>query len=299
MFGQFPINGSPASAETAAPATETTASESVEVDRGETTANVESESATDTNAEGVTETTAASTDEAGEDVGEGENERKPKRGFERRIEKFNQKLSAKEAEIEYWKRVALGQPAEPQSAPQPQGKPKFSDYNDIEAYTDALTDWKLNGALSQVQQQTQFATVANTYEQRLSQFKQTVPDFDAVMSEFVADYGDLNIPEVLEVAMESDVGPNMAYYIAQNPEIIDTLAKLPPRRRYIELGKLEDKVRAPKQTAPAPETKKISAAPAPVKPVKGTGKVESNDLSDPNLSYTDWLKRREATLKRK
>lgn len=295
MFGTF--NGSPAPAETAAPATEV--AQEAPVESGETTANVESESATDTNAEGVTETTAASTDEAGEDTGEGENERKPKRGFERRIEKFNQKLSAKEAEIEYWKRVALGQPAEPQSAPQPQGKPKFSDYNDIEAYTDALTDWKLNGALSQVQQQTQFATVASTYEQRLSQFKQTVPDFDEVMSEFVADYGDLNIPEVLEVAMESDVGPNMAYYIAQNPEIIDTLAKLPPRRRYIELGKLEDKVRAPKQTAPAPETKKISAAPAPVKPVKGTGKVESMDLSDPNLSYADWLKRREATLKRK
>lgn len=296
MFGEFK-NDSPAPAESAAPATEV--AQEAPVESGETTVAVESESATDTNAEGVTETTAASTDEAGEDVGEGENERKPKRGFERRIEKFNQKLSAKEAEIEYWKKVALGQAPEQQSASQPQGKPKFSDYNDIEAYTDALTDWKLNGALSQVQQQTQFATVASTYEQRLSQFKQTTPDFDEVMSEFVADYGDLNIPEVLEVAMESDVGPNMAYYIAKNPEVIDTLAKLPPRRRYIELGKLEEKVRAPKQTAPAPETKKISAAPAPVKPVKGTGKVESLDLSDPNLSYADWLKRRQATLKRK
>ena len=141
---------------------------------------------------------------------------------------------------------------------------------------------------------------AKTYEARLEQFKQTAQDFDDVMSEFVADYGNINVPEVIQVAMESDVGPQLAYHLAKNTQDFERIAKLPPHRRLLELGKLEDRISAQSQkSAPVRETKKVSEAPKPVQPVKGSGKVESLDLSDPNLSYSEWLKRREASLKRR
>jgi hypothetical protein len=294
MFGTFNDSNAPAE-QPAAPATETTTEQVEQLDSGETAENTaESESATEESAQEV----AASVED--EDDGEEHNERKPKRGFARRIEKFNQKLSAKETEIEYWKQMALrGEQSQPAKVVSPADKPKFADYPDLESYTDALTDWKLQHSLAQVEQRTQLVQTAKTYEQRLEQFKANTPDFDEVMQEFVADYGDIAMPEVVEVAMESDIGPQLAYHLAKNPQEVERLAKLPPRRRYLELGKLEDRLSAPKQTAPVKEVKKFSAAPAPVKPVKGTGKVESNDLSDPNLSYTDWLARRNATLKRK
>lgn len=288
MFGTN--NDSPAPADVAAP--EEVRSENDQVDQN---------SAADENVESAVEETTAQTDDVGDD--ETDESPKPKRGFAKRIERFNQKLSAKDQEIEYWRQVALKGQA-PQQQPTADGvasgiKPKFSDFNDIEAYAEALTDWKLSHSLSQVQQQTAMMQTAKTYEARLEQFKKTAADFDDVMTEFVEDYGNMNVPEVIQVAYESDVGPQLAYHLAKNPTEFERIAKLPSHRRLLELGKLEDKISAQSQTAaPAKETKKISAAPKPVQPVKGTGKVESLDLSDPNLSYSEWLKRREATLKR-
>lgn len=292
MFGN--LNDSPAQAEVAAPQGQVV---------GENDQTINQESATDENVESTVEETTANTDDVGDEGEETDEPKKQKRGFAKRIERFNQKLSAKEAEIEYWKQVALkGAPQEQQSTAGiavPGGKPKFSDFNDIETYAEALTDWKLQHSLSQVQQQTAAMQTAKTYEARLDQFKQTAKDFDDVMTEFVEDYGNINVPEVIQVAYESEVGPQLAYHLAKNPNEFERIAKLPPHRRLLELGKLEDKISAQSQkSAPVRETKKISEAPKPVQPVRGTGKVDSLDLSDPNISYSEWLKRREASLKR-
>ena len=292
MFGN--LNDSPAQADVAAPQEQVS---------GENDQTINQESATDENVESNVEETTANTDDVGEEGEETDEPKKQKRGFAKRIERFNQKLSAKEAEIEYWKQVALK--AGVQESPQPAQqvatgtKPKIQDYPDLETYTEALTDWKLQQSLSQVQQQTAIMQTAKTYEARLEQFKQTARDFDDVMTEFVEDYGNMNVPEVIQVAMESDVGPQLAYHLAKNTNEFERIAKLPPHRRLLELGKLEDKISAQSQkSAPVRETKKISEAPKPVQPVRGTGKVDSLDLSDPNISYSEWLKRREASLKR-
>ena len=276
------------------------------------TTEVESDSAPQEEADAVTPAEATDADNSSEEVeqtesdsdAEAEAEDKPKkRGFARRVEKLNARIAAREQELEYWKNVAL-RGEQPQQTAQPQpaaaDKPKFSDFNDLEAYTEAVTDWKLQRALQQVQQQTQVQQLSQTYEQRLTQYKAEVPDFDEVMTDFVEDYGDMNVPEIVQVAMESNVGPQLAYYLAKNTEEVERIAKLPSHRRLLELGKLEDKLSQPKTQKPVAEpVKKVSAAPPPVKPVRGTGKVESStDLSDPNLSYSDWLKRREASLKR-
>ena len=276
------------------------------------TTEVEQESAPQEEADAVTPAKATDADNSSEEVeqtesdsdAEAEAEDKPKkRGFARRVEKLNARIAAREQEVEYWKSVAL-RGEQPQQTAQPQpvaaDKPKFSDFNDLEAYTEAVTDWKLQRALAQVQQQSQVQSLAQTYEQRLAQYKAEVPDFDEVMTDFVEDYGDMNVPEIVQVAMESNVGPQLAYYLAKNTEEVERIAKLPSHRRLVELGKLEDKLSQPKtQKSVAEPVKKVTSAPPPVKPVRGTGKVESStDLSDPNLSYTEWLKRRQASLKR-
>lgn len=277
------------------------------------TTEVEQESAPQAEADAVTPAEATDADNSSEEVeqtesdadAETEAEEKPKkRGFARRVEKLNARIAAREQELEYWKSVALRGGEVPQSQPQQQPvadtKPKFSDFNDLEAYTEAVTDWKLNRALQQAQQQSQVQSLTQTYEQRLAQYKTEVADFDDVMSDFVEEYGDMNVPEIVQVAMESNVGPQLAYYLAKNTEEVERIAKLPPHRRLLELGKLEDKLSQPKTSKPVAESvKKVTAAPAPVKPVRGTGKIESStDLSDPNLSYSDWVKRREAQLRK-
>lgn len=301
MFGSF--SDSPVSKETTAAPVETTEVKST----GETV----QESVPEEKVEASTEAETTSQDEASEDSSddtdtevdtEVDNSKKPKKGFEKRIERFNQRLSEKEREIEYWKKVALEQQGGKQQATQQPvvrtEAPKFDDYATIEDYTNALTDWKLEQAMARMQQNTAVQKVAETYDQRLAEFKKSAQDFDQVMGEFVEEYGTLEVPEIIQVAYESDVGPQLAYYLAKNPAEVDRIAKLPSHRRLIELGKLEDKVATP-VAKPVVEQKKVSKAAAPVAPVKGTGKVESLDLNDPNLSYTEWVRRREAALKKR
>lgn len=303
MFGSFPVNSSPEN--TAAPveenAQQSTGENSVQesapeqevVDNAESTIQENSES-NDTTPE----------DQGSEEEGNEDNlgDKKPKKGFARRIEKFNQKLSQKEQEIEYWKNVALGKEKATPQVQQPvqnMGKPKFEEFDSIEAYTEALTDWKLSQTLNQVEQKAKAQQVAQGYDNKLNEFKKAAPDFDEVMSDFVEDYSHIEMPELVQMAYESDVGPQLAYHIAKNPQIVEQLAVLPSHRRLIELGKLEDKLQQnlAQKEKPKAEVKKVSSASKPVEPVKGVGKVETFDLSDPNLSYTEWVKRREAALK--
>lgn len=258
-------------------------------------------SAADKTSEEATDSSQTQSDDQGEDSSDRSDseERRGRRGFERRIQKFNQKLSAKDAEIEYWRTQAMSA-AKPQAPVEPQGKPRFEDYNDVESFTDALTDWKISQGLTQVRVQTEQVARAQTYNQRVAEFKQSTPDFDTVMSDFVAEYGDDVIPEIVSVAMESEVGPQLAYYLARNTDEVDRIASLPAHRRLLELGKLEDRVAAQgRKPAAKPEKTQVSRAAPPVEPVKGTGRVENNDLSDPTLNYSEWLRRRQAQLKKR
>ena len=110
----------------------------------------------------------------------------------------------------------------------------------------------------------------------MAEFRQVQPDFDQVFQDFVEDYGDIQVPEIVQAAMESQYGPQMAYYLAKNPGEIERIGNLPSHRRLIEMGKIELKVSAQEKK---PEPKKVvSKAPAPVEPVRGTGRVEPTDL---------------------
>lgn len=295
MFGTFPVtnevaNDSSVSKETMAE----TPQEAVET--VDSSADQQSSESREPDSDAAEDTAAEATQE---DTSESEKTAKPRRGFERRIERMNQKLAQREQELDYWRGLALKSnlPETPQSAPVPTGRPQFADYNDIESYTEALTDWKFNQQMAEFRAQTNLQSVTQTYEQRLADFRQKQPDFDQVMNDFIADYGDEQVPEIVEVALESEQGPALAYYLAQNTDEVERIKSLPPRRRLLELGKIEDRLAKP--AARPVEPQKISRAAPPVKPVRGSSPAEVTDLRDPSLSYSEWVKRREAQLKKR
>ena len=243
------------------------------------------------NANKDTTTQDEHSEENSEDTTSSDNEKKSGKGFEKRIERFNKKLAAKDAELEYWKNAAIGkgtQPAAQSTVTTTEAKPKFSDYNDLEAYTEALTDWKMDNKLRDVRAQQSTQTVQQTYQERVKEFTKTQPDFQNVMAEFQEDYGHVQIPEVVQVAFESEVGPQLAYYLATHTNEVDRIAALPPHRRLIELGKIEDKV----SQASKPVTKVVSKAAAPLTPAKGTGKVTTKDIYNDDIPYSEWVKLR-------
>ena len=272
-----------------------------------------SESVADKTAEEDTTQEATTQDEGSEDQESSDAEtddgddtetdevKKPSKGIEKKFKKFTQRLASKDQEIEYWKKAAMGNPQGNQSTQTqtaiPDKKPVFADYNDLEAFTEASIEYGVKKALAETGQRQQVDNVIKTYETRVKEFSKVNPDFNDVMNEFQEDYGNMQCPEIVQVAMESEVGPALAYYLASNTDEVDRIVALPPYRRLIELGKLEDKVAKPATKPVVVEAKKISKAAPPIEAVKGSTKVANYDLRSDD-DYEVWVKKREASLRK-
>lgn len=256
---------------------------------GETT----SESVAEENEADSTESVESTENDSGEENSDANNEsesegKKSGKGFEKRIERFNRRLAEKEAEIEHWRKVALQSAQngtqQTQSATQPivsSEKPKFSDYNDIEAYTDAMTEWKLEQReIAQRQQK-----IVQTFQEREQALRARDPEYDEVIADFKDRYKHVNAPEVNQYIAESEMGPELFYHLANNTAEVDRILGLPPLRRVAELGKLEVKLGSVgSETKPA---NKVSKAPPPVNKEKGQAPAVKR-LEDPNLSQAEY-----------
>lgn len=218
-------------------------------------------------------------------------EPKKKSGFERRVEKLNRKATEAKLEAEFWKQKALGQNQE-QAPPATQNrKPQFADYNDIDQFTEALAEWKVDQKLSNYEASQKQKTVEHTYVTRKQEFEKSNPDFAEVLDDVA--HVVFN-QAAMSFISESDVGPAIAYELGKNPDEAERIGKLSAVRQIAELAKIEDKL-----TQKKPVIVKASKAPAPIKPTTGKGAVKSVDISDPNLSYADFKRLRAEQLKRK
>lgn len=246
----------------------------------------------------ATETTQndAVTDDNSDTDDEGSDSKKSGKGFEKRIERFNRRLAEKEAEIEHWRKAALqGGNQTPQQQTTPvvaADKPKFADYNDIELYTEAVTEWKLEQREVAQRQQ----SVAQTYQQREQAVRATHADYDEVMADFKDRYKHVNAPEVNQFLAESDLGAEMFYHLANNTTEVDRILAMNPLRRVAELGKLEAKLSAV-GSADNKVVNKVSKAPKPVTKEGGVAPTVKR-LEDPNLSQSEWRELRMATKRR-
>lgn len=239
--------------------------------------------------------TDAGKDDTGEETNSddeevGSEKPKAKKGFEKRISKEVARKNEALREAEYWKKVALERGAGPQDTkPQVQdttAKPKFSDYNDIEAYTEAVTDWKLERKVAEMQQQNKQKSATETYNSRVKEFEKTRPDFQEVLAST-----DLQISQpVTELILDSEVGPAVVLYLAENEDETERINGLSPARQLAEIGKIEAKLSS--KTPTKVEKKVVSKAPTPVKPISGGAPVTKKGLDDPNLSAEEWIKLR-------
>lgn len=246
------------------------------IDAGEDTTPIASEEQTDEEV-------------APEPAGEVLGEKKPN-GFQRRVEKFKNTVAEKDREIEYLRSIAFGN----QKADVPTvtvGKPKLADFDSVEEYVEAREQHLKKDLLQQMQQETvqkqRETTVLSAYEQKVSEAKKSLPDWDDVFA--VAD----DVPtarDTVEFCLESDIGPKIAYHLAKHPEEHEQLNKLSPIRRVAALSKLEDRLNPP-------VTRKTTNAPAKLSDVKGNG-TPVTKTSGEARSYTEWLALQKPVAKR-
>jgi hypothetical protein len=222
-------------------------------------------------------------------------------------EEANAKAVRLEAELaELRAQMQANQALPPPKDPDP--KPQRAQFVSDEDYQEALTDWKVDQKLAEQQREQQQARteafqqqLADNWAQRLELAKAELTDFDEVVGK-----SDIDMPNHLYVAIvESDMGPQLAYYLAQNPSEAKLLKGMSQTAALRMLGKLEDQLaqasEKPKEQSatgaekkPEPKVEK-SKAPPPIEPLTGaSGPVEKPTSQ---MTYQEYKAYRQAQIK--
>lgn len=189
------------------------------------------------------------------DEPESEEAPKPKKSAQDRINELTAKQRQAERDAEYWRDMALkGQPPTPAPAPQASdGKPTVDQFDDYDAYVEALTDWKAEQAVSRTisarEKETSMQSRLSAFEQRIAaQFPDGEPEG------LIALRRAPTLPEAVQaVILEAESGPKLADYLGSNPRELQRLSSLTPSMQAYELAKLEQQMAAVPRPTNAPQ----------------------------------------------
>lgn len=225
-------------------------------------------------------------------------EAKKQSRFQRRLDTQKNARIAAETETKLLREqiAKLEAQSKPNQAP---AAPQRDQFESLETYLEAVAAHKaeqiVDGKLKAEREERQAqesktkvsqgeAKVAQDWQERETAFVTATKDYSEVVQSYISE--DVNALSDLarRAILESDVGPQVLYHLAKNPDDAERIAALSPARQVAELGKLELKMPAVQR--------KTSAAPAPIKPVNG-GRSASGGLSD-NDSQAEYEAKRKS-----
>jgi regulator of replication initiation timing len=194
--------------------------------------------------------------------------------------------------------AAMNTPAQQKEAdPRPQRAQFASD----EAYTDALTDWKVDQRIAADKRKDAEARaaaaqqqVARNWQTQVEAGKEDMPDFDAVVGA-----AEVVFPQVVLDAVV-DAGPRVAYQLAKDPEQARRIAAMRPSAAIAAVVKLGEQLAADggktagsPAPAPTPAAKgEPFKAPEPIEHLKsGTSAVGK---AEGEMTYEEWKAARKA-----
>ena len=194
------------------------------------------------------------------------------------------------------------QKANPQIAAEPLGQePQPSQFQDAFEYAKALSEWNVEKVLAERDKaeadrraNEERNKVISAWTQKVEAAKAKLPDFEEMVAS-----ADVAVNDVIRDAIiESDVGPEVLYHLAENTDYARKLANMPVAKALKELGKLEARF----EVKDEPEAKPVarqSKAPSPIRPLKASSSaadVPINANGEFHGTYQQW---KEARLARK
>lgn len=211
-----------------------------------------------------------------------------KGGAEGRIGELTRRYRDAEREAEHWKGIATRNGAH--SGDTAATKPSPDQYEDYGEYVEALTDWKADererkSAGTNADRAVERAAEARNeaWSAKVSEVSATLPDFGDVVGK-----SEISIANhVADALMDADRGPELAYHLAQHPDVASRLNEMSPMRAAVELGRIE----ATLGEAPAqPPARKQTKAPAPITPVNGRSTTTKDPARMSQEEYNSWRK---------
>lgn len=201
---------------------------------------------------------------------------------QKRINKLERKMERQRIESETRAQVLNEVQSKPEAAA---NKPKIEDFGDYADFQEALTDWKVDEKLRQLENQktqsearkTQESETQRTNERQaelIESGERKYEDFEEVVKSDKNSYSRAAYLAILE----SDQSADIVYHLAKNQEEAKRIAALPAYAQAKEIGKLEDRLSATKPV-------KASNAPKPVDPI---GSGQANTKSIDNMSQDEY-----------
>ena len=188
------------------------------------------------------------------------------------------------------------EPAKPETV---DPEPDPTQFNDVKEYSKALKEWtsdnvRREDSSKRAQEKVvQEATAKqNEFRARWQDAEKAIPDFKETLAKAM----DLTVSnEAQSAIMDSEVGPEICYYLAKNPDEVSKMSKLPIDKMLKYIGKLEDKVAVKTEGNEAKPVAKVSSAPAPISPMRSGASTGTGMLDAENKfmgTYADWKKAR-------
>ena len=237
------------------------------------------------------ESEGAETEETPVEEPKEEKPKKPSGGFQRRIDELTRNWREAERRNDELLAILKGNKPEPEVQEQAQ-TPTLEQFGYDEAkYTAAITDYVRN--LTRAEAKTVMEQERHAIEQqaRTQTFKQREAEFAASVEDYEDKVYDPTLPlsaTVVELIAESDIGPKVAYHLAEHPDIARSMYSMNPTQAAREFGKLEARL-----TAPVVPRKAVSTAPPPPPKIQATEAepVEKDPSKMTDAEFAKWRAR--------
>jgi len=216
----------------------------------------------------------------------------------KRLAKESRKVT-RQAELEAENRI-LREQSNKREPEKVVGEPSPDNYSTTEDYLDARAEWiadrKIEAKLSEREKKLAADEEAKERNKTISEWQRKVEKVSAKHSDYdeaLENVDHIKIPPMTQTAiMESDIGGDIAYYLAKHPDELEKLVTLKPHAALMALGKIEAKL-----TDTAEAKKVTTKVPEPISPLRGkSGAV--NVGYNPDDDFKTFLHKRNIELGR-
>lgn len=214
------------------------------------------------------------------------------KGLQKRLDKLTRQMNDErrlnERLIGLLERSAVNGSA-PAMEKTPEGPPRRDHFETVEDYLEAKADWQIANKLEQIKAEAEASKARQeaakreaSWQKRVQQAAAKYEDFEELVSN-----DELEItPVMAEAIKEIESGPDVAYYLASNPEEAARIRHLSPVAQVREIGKIEARL-----NGQAESVKRASKAPPPIEPVTSPKSSSSDPAHMSQAEYEAWRKK--------
>lgn len=218
-----------------------------------------------------------------------------KKGIQKRIDELTRYRREAEREAAYWRELATKQP-EPE--PVKEKTLKDFDYDEME-YQKYLFSEAKRQAVEEAKRSLSEEFRSNAERLKDESFLNTEREYLNKYSDYMEVTRNPDAiyytKSVHDAVMETDLGPELTYYLCKNQDVAKKIHNLSPARLGIELGRIEERLINQKSQKPV-----VSNAPKPAATIKAKSSqtISVDSPESDKLSIEEWVKRRNKQLHR-